>query len=129
VNKRAKDASLRMKERLCHPERETVFQCHPEAKPKDLDSCYLLIGDWQAQLCRVGERIATITDRPEYTWEFYVLQGKDINAFALPGGKIAFWEGIMPMAQDDSGVAVIMAHEVALPPASAVMKRRAVTVI
>ena len=42
-----------------------------------------------------------------------MIQGKDVNAFALPGGKIAFWEGIMPIAQDDSGVAVIMAHEVA----------------
>jgi predicted Zn-dependent protease len=46
-------------------------------------------------------------------WEIEVFDSEDINAFALPGGKIAFWEGIMPAAQDDSGVAVIMAHEVA----------------
>src|SRR5262245_12583241 len=38
---------------------------------------------------------------------------KEVNAFCLPGGKVAFWEGIMPIAQDDSGVAVIMGHEVA----------------
>jgi len=69
--------------------------------------------DWQTQLRRVGERIAAVADRPEYKWEFNVIQGKDVNAFALPGGKIAFWEGIMPIAQDDNGVAVIMAHEVA----------------
>jgi predicted Zn-dependent protease len=69
--------------------------------------------DWQAQLRRVGQRIAAVAERPEYKWEFNVIQGKDINAFALPGGKIAFWEGIMPIAQDDDGVAVIMAHEVA----------------
>jgi predicted Zn-dependent protease len=69
--------------------------------------------DWQAQLRRVGERIAAASARPDFKWEFNVIQGKDINAFALPGGKIAFWEGIMPAAQDDSGVAVIMAHEVA----------------
>jgi predicted Zn-dependent protease len=36
-----------------------------------------------------------------------------VNAFALPGGKVAFWEGIMPIAQDDNGIAVIMGHEVA----------------
>jgi predicted Zn-dependent protease len=69
--------------------------------------------DWQAQLRRVGERIAAAAEKPDYKWEFNVLQGKEINAFALPGGKVAFWEGIMPVAQDDTGIAVIMGHEVA----------------
>lgn len=69
--------------------------------------------DWQAQLRRVGQRIAAVADRPDYKWEFSVLQGKEVNAFALPGGKVAFWEGIMPVAQDDNGVAVIMGHEIA----------------
>ena len=69
--------------------------------------------DWQAQLKRVGQRIAAVAERPDYKWEFNVLQGKDINAFALPGGKVAFWEGIMPIAQDDNGIAVIMGHEIA----------------
>jgi predicted Zn-dependent protease len=69
--------------------------------------------DWQAQLQRVGQRIAAAAARPDYQWEFKVLQGKEVNAFCLPGGKVAFWEGIMPIAQDDNGVAVIMGHEVA----------------
>lgn len=69
--------------------------------------------DWQTQVRRVGQRIAAAAAKPEYKWEFNVIQGKEINAFALPGGKVAFWEGIMPVAQDDSGVAVIMGHEVA----------------
>jgi len=69
--------------------------------------------DWQAQVRRVGQRIAAAAEKPEYKWEFNVIQGKEINAFALPGGKVAFWEGIMPVARDDSGVAVIMGHEVA----------------
>lgn len=69
--------------------------------------------DWQAQLRRVGQRIAAVAERPDYKWEFNVLQGKEVNAFALPGGKVAFWEGIMPIAQDDNGIAVIMGHEVA----------------
>ncbi|MGE5217577.1 MAG: M48 family metallopeptidase [Chloroflexota bacterium] len=69
--------------------------------------------EWQAQLRRVGQRIAAAANKPEYKWEFNVIQGKEINAFALPGGKVAFWEGIMPVAKDDSGVAVIMGHEVA----------------
>jgi len=69
--------------------------------------------DWQAQLRRVGQRIAAVADKPDYQWEFSVIQGKEVNAFALPGGKVAFWEGIMPVAQNDEGVAVIMGHEVA----------------
>ena len=69
--------------------------------------------DWQNQLRRVGQRISAAAEQPDYKWEFNVLQGKEINAFALPGGKVAFWEGIMPVAQDDNGIAVIMGHEVA----------------
>ena len=69
--------------------------------------------DWQAQLLRVGQRIAAAAEKPEFKWQFNVIQGKEVNAFALPGGKVAFWEGIMPVAQDDNGIAVIMGHEVA----------------
>jgi predicted Zn-dependent protease len=60
--------------------------------------------DWQAQLRRVGERIAAAANKPEYKWEFIVIQGKEVNAFALPGGKVAFCEGMMPIAQDDNGI-------------------------
>lgn len=48
-----------------------------------------------------------------YQWEFNLLQGEDVNAFAMPGGKVAFFEGIMPIAEDKTGVAVIMGHEIA----------------
>src|SRR5215475_566943 len=68
---------------------------------------------WQAQLKRVGQRISSAAAKPDYQWEFNVLQGKEINAFCLPGGKVAFWEGIMPVTQDDNGIAVVMGHEVA----------------
>ncbi|HEY1234000.1 MAG TPA: M48 family metallopeptidase, partial [Candidatus Binatia bacterium] len=68
---------------------------------------------WQAQLKRVGQRISAAAAKPDYQWEFNVLEGKEINAFCLPGGKVAFWEGIMPITQDDNGIAVVMGHEVA----------------
>jgi metalloendopeptidase OMA1, mitochondrial len=68
---------------------------------------------WQAQLKRVGQRISTAAAKPDYQWEFNVLEGKEINAFCLPGGKVAFWEGIMPVTVDDNGIAVVMGHEVA----------------
>lgn len=69
--------------------------------------------DWQAQLERVGQRISVAAARPDYQWQFNVLQGTEVNAFCLPGGKVAFWEGIMPVVQDDNGIAVVMGHEVA----------------
>jgi len=68
---------------------------------------------WQAQLKQVGQRISTAAAKPDYQWEFNVLQGKEVNAFCLPGGKVAFWEGIMPVTLDDNGIAVVMGHEVA----------------
>jgi predicted Zn-dependent protease len=79
--------------------------------------------DWQAQLQRVGQRIAAAAAKPDYQWEFKVLQGKEVNAFCLPGGKVAFWEGIMPVAKDDTGIAVIMGH-VGCPCARTPRRRR-----
>jgi len=43
---------------------------------------------WQAQLKRVGQRISAAAAKPDYQWEFNVLEGKEINAFCLPGGKV-----------------------------------------
>jgi Zn-dependent protease with chaperone function len=62
---------------------------------------------------RVGQRIAAAAGKPEYDWEFKVI-AKDVrNAFALPGGKVAVYEGILPICQDEAGLAVVMSHEVA----------------
>jgi len=62
---------------------------------------------------RVGARIARAADRPQYHWEFILIKDKAVNAFALPGGKVAFYTGILPITMDESGVAVVMGHEVA----------------
>ncbi len=62
---------------------------------------------------RVGKRIAAAADRPEYHWEFILIKDKAVNAFALPGGKVAFYTGILPITKDDAGIAVVMGHEVA----------------
>lgn len=72
----------------------------------------------------VGQKIATASKRfldangyqgylDDYKWEFSLIKDDQINAWAMPGGKIAFYTGIMPIAQDEAGVAAIMAHEVA----------------
>lgn len=48
-----------------------------------------------------------------YQWEFNLLAGDMVNAWAMPGGKVAFYEGIMPICKTKQGVAVVMGHEVA----------------
>ncbi len=48
-----------------------------------------------------------------YKWEFNVLVSKEMNAWCMPGGKIAFYEGIMPICVDAHGIAVVMSHEIA----------------
>lgn len=74
---------------------------------------------------RVGQKVATAAERylnangyqgylNDYEWEYSLIKDDDqVNAWAMPGGKIAFYTGIMPIAQTETGVAAIMAHEVA----------------
>lgn len=68
---------------------------------------------WIQQLNSVGNKIKRQARARSFRWEFTMLKGKEVNAFALPGGKVAFWEGIMPVCNSDAGVAVVMGHEVA----------------
>jgi len=62
---------------------------------------------------RVGRRIAAVAGRDDFDWEFKVIAGSTQNAFCLPGGKVAFYEGIIPVCQSEAGVAVVMSHEIA----------------
>lgn len=63
----------------------------------------------EAYLREIGEE-----DNVEgFQWEFNLLAEDIINAWAMPGGKVAFYEGIMPICKDKTGVAVVMGHEVA----------------
>lgn len=66
-----------------------------------------------AQVRRIGERIARASGK-DYDWRFTVIDDpKQANAFCLPGGKVAVYTGILPVTQDDDGLAVVMGHEVA----------------
>ena len=63
---------------------------------------------------RVGEKIAAVASKPEYKWEFSIINDPEtVNAFALPGGKVAVYTGIFDPARDEAGLAVVMGHEVA----------------
>jgi predicted Zn-dependent protease len=62
---------------------------------------------------RVGQRIAAVADKPGFLWEFNLIKDDStINAFCLPGGKVAVYSGILPVAKTDAGLAVVLGHEI-----------------
>lgn len=72
----------------------------------------------------IGQKIAAAAERylnnngyagylKDYAWEYNLVQDDAINAWCMPGGKIVFYTGIMPIAQNDAGIAAVMGHEVA----------------
>lgn len=52
-------------------------------------------------------------DLKGYQWEFNLIEEDIVNAWCMPGGKVAFYTGIMPVCKTDAGVAVVMGHEIA----------------
>ncbi|MFQ3225650.1 MAG: putative Zn-dependent protease [Lentimonas sp.] len=71
---------------------------------------------YNAMVQRVGERIAYVAsaDMPNAQWEFVVFDDdSQINAFAMPGGKVAVYTGILEIIKNDAELAVVMGHEVA----------------
>ncbi|MGY5353299.1 M48 family metallopeptidase [Wenyingzhuangia sp. IMCC45467] len=72
----------------------------------------------------VGVRISTAVDKfmrkngmnaeaDSYQWEFNLVQDDQLNAWCMPGGKVVFYTGILPVAKNTDGIAAIMGHEVA----------------
>ena len=66
-----------------------------------------------AILQRVGRRIAAQAPVKDYKWEFVLIESKEMNAFCLPGGKVAFYTGILPVLENEAGMAIVMGHEIA----------------
>jgi metalloendopeptidase OMA1, mitochondrial len=67
-----------------------------------------------ARVQRIGKRIAgAVGDQlPNAQWEFVVFESKDLNAFALPGGKVGVYTGLLQLAESDSELATVMGHEI-----------------
>src|SRR3954465_9700716 len=67
-----------------------------------------------ARVTRVGQRIAQAvgSELPDAKWEFVVFDSKDVNAFALPGGKVGVYTGLLQLAESDSELAIVMGHEI-----------------
>jgi predicted Zn-dependent protease len=48
-----------------------------------------------------------------YKWEFNLVEDEQVNAWCMPGGKVVVYTGILPVTQDETGLAVVMGHEIA----------------
>jgi len=68
-----------------------------------------------ARIQRIGRRIAASVGRdiPNAQWEFVVFDSPTVNAFALPGGKVGVYTGLIKLAASDDEIAIVMGHEVA----------------
>ncbi|WP_452224703.1 M48 family metallopeptidase [Lacinutrix chionoecetis] len=85
----------------------------------------VVTGTTEAQMItRVGQRIAVAAERwlnanghqgylNDYKWEYNLVKDETVNAWCMPGGKIVFYTGILPVAQNEAAIAAIMGHEVA----------------
>lgn len=73
---------------------------------------------------RVGRRIESAVQRymtrndladllDGYDWQFHLVQDKQVNAWCMPGGRVVVYSGLLPITQDETGLAVVMGHEVA----------------
>ena len=66
------------------------------------------------QVRRVGARVAQAAQKPDYQWEFNVIdEPQTINAWALPGGKVAVYTGLLNLGVTDAELAAVIGHEVA----------------
>lgn len=48
-----------------------------------------------------------------YQWEFNLVESREVNAWCMPGGKVVIYTGILPVTKDETGLAVVMGHEIA----------------
>lgn len=73
---------------------------------------------------RVGKRIQAAVEKyfadeglseqlRGYEWEFNLVESPEVNAWCMPGGKVVFYTGILPITRDEDGLAVVMGHEIA----------------
>ena len=68
-----------------------------------------------ARVKSIGERIANSVGRemPDAKWEFVLFASDQVNAFALPGGKVGVYMGLLKLASSDDELAVVIGHEIA----------------
>jgi len=82
-------------------------------------------GPQYAEVQRVAKRIEAVAarDKPHFVWKVTLLRKNVANAYCLPGGKIVVYSGILPITENDAGLATVLGHEVAHATAEHVAER------
>ncbi|MEM8783724.1 MAG: M48 family metallopeptidase [Planctomycetota bacterium] len=65
-----------------------------------------------AYVRNLGQELAAVSERPDLPWEFHVLDSAQINAFALPGGKVFMSRGLMERMTNEAQLAGVLGHEI-----------------
>lgn len=60
----------------------------------------------------IGDELASVSERPELPWEFFVIDSEQVNAFALPGGKVFVSRGLLQLMDNEAQLAAVLGHEV-----------------
>ncbi|MEK2688617.1 M48 family metallopeptidase [Bdellovibrio sp. GT3] len=68
--------------------------------------------EWTAMVQRVADRIAKASGE-NFQWEVVLIESPEVNAWCMPGGKMAVYTGIMPVLKTEGALAAVMGHEVA----------------
>ena len=68
--------------------------------------------EWTAMVNRVASRIAKASGE-NFNWEWMLIESPEVNAWCMPGGKMAVYTGIMPVLKTEGALAAVMGHEVA----------------
>ncbi|MFV0480560.1 MAG: M48 family metallopeptidase [Campylobacteraceae bacterium] len=66
------------------------------------------------KIIEIGKKIVAVSpEASAYEWSFYLIEEDTINAFALPGGQVFFYTGILKLMSNDDQIATVMGHEIA----------------
>lgn len=86
-----------------------ALQAYNEVKAKSKISNN---AEWKAMVDRVAKRIAKESGH-DFDWEWMLIESPEVNAWCMPGGKIAVYTGIMPVLENEAALAAVLGHEVA----------------
>jgi predicted Zn-dependent protease len=82
---------------------KTALKGHKDSRNKHLNKLLRL----------VGNRIVEVSHMPKLDWEFRLIDSVEKNAFALPGGKVAVYTGMLEICKNEAGLATVLSHEIA----------------
>ena len=81
---------------------------------KRIEKKFQSVDDWNLQnkIQTIGQKLAAVSDRKDISYHFEILDQKEINAFALPGGYVYLFKGLLDKVESDDEIAGVLAHEI-----------------